>query len=666
MRRTLGLGLLLTVSLVTAAQTPEALLGSALHQERVTGNLQAAIDGYKKVLAARGVSRSVAAQAQYHLGVCYEKLGNREARKAFEAVVKNYGDQQDLATQARARLAAMQAGAATVRTRLLVDQATDVGGRASADGSLFTFTDWSTCDLAVHNLATGAKHKVTNHGGCATGKQPSGSAFSPDSKRIALGTRRYKDPVGQRADLVVIGVDGKDEKLLMTGNRVDWVDPVSWSPDGKWVAATVVYRDASGEEDAIVLVSPDSGQIRKFRVKDKLWAENLRYSPDGKWLAYSVRHRGALPQLIVRSAEGEDTPETVLADNALMMGWTPQGQLLFAREEGGSRDLYLLAMSGGRSTGSPARVHSSLEREAMPAVVTSSGALIYSTYNRRTEAQLLPWTSETTANGAPIASFPATVAINHLLGAGAVHFSPDSKRLLVVNPTTGVTIRDIETGAERVVLPQLKSWKTARWSHDGNSLLFFGTNAADQTGVHRVDSTGSATLLAELPPLTWSFTPSRDGKTIFHGTPGKTQVRDLATGRDTTLFETPRGGNYDLRVSHDGTRLAIRGGGYLVVVDLKTAAARTIYRAPQDSGISLWALDWSPDDKQLYANVRTTGMATDQQTWIFSPEGGEPKRISNPKQLPGLAISSDGKFAAVTRMTERSQVWALENFLPAR
>jgi hypothetical protein len=52
-----GFVLLLLAALAAPApaqttNTPEAQLGAALHEERVTGNLQAAIDGFKKVLAA--------------------------------------------------------------------------------------------------------------------------------------------------------------------------------------------------------------------------------------------------------------------------------------------------------------------------------------------------------------------------------------------------------------------------------------------------------------------------------------------------------------------------------------------------------------------------------------------------------------------------------------
>jgi len=52
--------------------------------------------------------------------------------------------------------------------------------------------------------------------------------------------------------------------------------------------------------------------------------------------------------------------------------------------------------------------------------------------------------------------------------------------------------------------------------------------------------------------------------------------------------------------------------------------------------------------------------------WVFPAEGGEPKRVPIPKEFRGLALSPDGKHLATTRRTHRNQLWALENFLPAK
>src|SRR6266545_570427 len=105
--------ILITVALSTillAAQkkaSPEALLGAAIHQEEAEGNLEAAIAGYKKILAQYGANHALAAKAQFRLGACYERLGNSEARKAYERILRDYSDQAELVAQARVRLAAL-------------------------------------------------------------------------------------------------------------------------------------------------------------------------------------------------------------------------------------------------------------------------------------------------------------------------------------------------------------------------------------------------------------------------------------------------------------------------------------------------------------------------------------------------------------------------------
>ena len=107
--------LLLAVALAAGAAaqkkpaTAEELLGAALHQEEVEGNLERAIATYKKVVAEAGATRAVAGRALLRMGQCYEKLGNAEARKAYERVVREYADQSEIAAQARVRLAALGA-----------------------------------------------------------------------------------------------------------------------------------------------------------------------------------------------------------------------------------------------------------------------------------------------------------------------------------------------------------------------------------------------------------------------------------------------------------------------------------------------------------------------------------------------------------------------------
>lgn len=79
-------------------------LEAAIHREVVLGDLKGAIEAYRGVLALEGASRAVAARAQFQIGQCQEKLGNRAAAEdAYRRVVESYGDQEQAAA-ARTKL----------------------------------------------------------------------------------------------------------------------------------------------------------------------------------------------------------------------------------------------------------------------------------------------------------------------------------------------------------------------------------------------------------------------------------------------------------------------------------------------------------------------------------------------------------------------------------
>src|SRR6266700_286509 len=121
--------------LATAQKTPESMLGAALHQEEVQGDLKGAIAAYQKVVAMPGVSRKTAADALVRMGQCYEKLGDVESRKAYERVVRDYADQKEAVTLARARLsgdaAARNFGPAIRRVWTLPPKGEIYGGTVS-------------------------------------------------------------------------------------------------------------------------------------------------------------------------------------------------------------------------------------------------------------------------------------------------------------------------------------------------------------------------------------------------------------------------------------------------------------------------------------------------------------------------------------------------------
>ena len=65
------------------------------------GDLGKAIKVYEGILKDFRKNRPVAATALLHIGLCYEKLGQADARKHYQRLVNEYGDRPALVAQGR-------------------------------------------------------------------------------------------------------------------------------------------------------------------------------------------------------------------------------------------------------------------------------------------------------------------------------------------------------------------------------------------------------------------------------------------------------------------------------------------------------------------------------------------------------------------------------------
>ncbi len=103
--------LLSTATLLAAApaawaDSPSDLMEQGIYSEETKGDLASAVQLYQRVIAQAKSDQALAAQAQYHLGLCYYKQKNyTDANTAFETLVKDYPDQKDMVALARKYLA---------------------------------------------------------------------------------------------------------------------------------------------------------------------------------------------------------------------------------------------------------------------------------------------------------------------------------------------------------------------------------------------------------------------------------------------------------------------------------------------------------------------------------------------------------------------------------
>ena len=101
----LSLALLLVVVLCSAAalgKSASVLLREGLYAEEVEGDLDAAIDIYRQIIADGTAQRKLVAQALYRQGMCFLKKRNEpEARAALQKLVSDYNDQTDIVEKAK-------------------------------------------------------------------------------------------------------------------------------------------------------------------------------------------------------------------------------------------------------------------------------------------------------------------------------------------------------------------------------------------------------------------------------------------------------------------------------------------------------------------------------------------------------------------------------------
>ena len=196
----------------------------------------------------------------------------------------------------------------------------------------------------------------------------------------------------------------------------------------------------------------------------------------------------------------------------------------------------------------------------------------------------------------------------------------------------------------------------ARWSPDGRYLLY----ASDRTGRsrwHLLDfEQGDERTLDHLPAGASNLAFSPDGGRLAYFS-----FVEGAPAWDPPMPAKPTGAKWapapsvitTLRWAMDGSGVMRPGHAYLFVAPLDGGVPKQISRAPfwHTSYLGTPELDWATDGKSVLAAAVTgpEGWAVyDQNTlWSFPVDGGEPRRMGEPKwHQHRAAASPDGKHVA--------------------
>jgi len=653
------------------ADQPEMLLQAARAKQVVEGKLEEAIKIYRDVLAKYGTNRPVAARALVGLGQCYEKLGDTEARKAYERVVREFGDQTEMAAEARARLAALAgAGRGSGSSTLAVRRAwKGLGHKVSADGRFISFTDMGS-NLAIHDLATGQDRRLTDEGSLNGPEEcEEYSVPSPDSKSVAYTWRR-----GGSFELRVVGLDGSKPRVLgVSGGGVIMLVPLAWSADGKHLLAE--FAKADGTHD-MMLVTVADGSAKLLKATGKELSPGGVFSPDGRYIAWSTTEGISLVEL----QTGTESPLIPDRSNHSVLGWAPDGKhILFSSERSGSADAWLVAVANGKAQGEPVFVKK--DWGSWPMGFTRSGAFYYAVNNNVWDVKI----AELDPASGNVVSPPKSASARG--NTWAPDWSPDGRFLayvLIREPNRTVVVRSIDTGEERefeVGERTIEMGARLRWTPDGRAVAIPAFEPGKGKSLVRIDvQTGRVTSLMPLRVGTgfprFEFSP--DGNTVYYPKGGGLVAYDLRSGQEKVVTEKPGPGRIQVGVaSPDGRRLliAVVDGKSLVLLVMPAAGgeARQLVRIDEEE-VPFWGTpSWTPDGRYVAFLKGVKGEAQISykerhwQLWRVAAEGGQPQSLglTFTGQLTGaLRLHPDGRRVAIDDIKMNLEVWVMENFLP--
>jgi Tol biopolymer transport system component/DNA-binding winged helix-turn-helix (wHTH) protein len=244
----------------------------------------------------------------------------------------------------------------------------------SPDGSRIAF-GWDTkgannFDLYVKALRGEALLRLTSHP--ATWLSAS---WSPDGTQIA-----FMRIAGSDTGLYVVSaLGGAEQKLVATRTPYDLAAPISWSPDGKFIA----YSDQidGADADRMFLYSMDTRESRLFYHDPACRHEaELTFSNDGKQVAwYCVRRLDAI-DLIVGDPDGR-TRRFVRTMKLVPAGlsWSPDDKKIVMPQVGPDESrLYEVDLNDGDIMLTPAGVS---ERRGVWATVSAkTSAMAWDAY----------------------------------------------------------------------------------------------------------------------------------------------------------------------------------------------------------------------------------------------------------------------------------------------
>ena len=662
-----------------------AALEAARKTEVVDGNLNGAIEQYRKI--SQSPDRALAATALLRMAACYQKLGDGEAQTTYERLVREFSDQQEIVSMARAQLG-KGAFVAVPVARQLWTAPTGVETEVSigADGRTVATVDRSDYPIGVRDLPTGRVTKLIALDDPQSGVE--WPTLSPDMKQIAYTW------YGARAEVRVASVE-RDAKprTLVSRPEFRYYFVRGWARDGKSILATIVNEDQTAQ---IAWISVADGTVTTLKAMDRRSPGLLSVSPDGRYIAYDALAENDASDREIRVMSSDGSTDSVVAPSPATNEspvWTRDGrQLVFKSNRTGVFGLWSIAMVAGKAEGPPTLVKADVGA-ITPVGFTATGAFLYTLLLGHRDVFTIdvdPSTGKT--HGEPVR------AVDTFIGSNTTPtWSRDGRAIAYISRRTDpasqmgtLVIKPQDGGRDHVITRLFKGPYAPMWLPDGSAVLQAAKDSRNKLAVYTVDlKTGTVRdTLATGVGAPASATVSMNGKTLYaavfredEGGGHVVAAFDLETKHRVTI-DTGSSQVKSVAASPDGRAVAFVTHEYAADrVESNRSPQSRLYLAASDGSDprvvftsqkvegSLWEVAWTPDSRFIYFVRRDGNHSQRSQLWRISASGGAPDYagLASNDAIGSLDVSHDGKRLLYgVGHAPSAEIWALENLLTSQ
>jgi serine/threonine-protein kinase len=563
-----------------------------------------------------------------------------------------------------------------VRRVLLPGEYSEIG-RPSSDGRYFPFID-NDSELAVKELATGRTVRLT-HRDSSDDAADGAAAISADAHWIAY-TWLTADHAFELRVLPVHDPSGVQPRTLIHSKDIE-VYPVDWSESGDRILAIIEHADLKHE---VAMIEAADGAVQPLAAAPTS-AQGFSLSPDGRFVVYAVPQRDN-PRVrdihVLPTDGGGEWPLVEHPANDLFPLWAPDGnKIFFASDRTGALGLWSIRVVDGHPVGD-AEVVSGNMGLMNPLGVTRDGAFYYHLRTGLVDAY--------TVSVDPIlgAGKPQPVAPNYVGSNISSTWAPDGRHLAYVSIRSAaradrysrtLSIRDMETGAERDVWPALAFFIMPQWSPDGRTIAVRGNGLQGQCCLQLIDvASGRVTHIALADgQATGHYQWTDGGRSIIFARRDVIMKRDVSSGHEIELLNprtivdrlTPPPFGRPFEVSPDGRSVAFsgwigEGDTAQTVLEVVPFGRAPVEIARSHSKAPMFFQGWTPDGQEIFFTQPAGDKGSTTVLWQISAAGGQPRRVG--VEMVGLRdvhVNRDGTRLTFTGGSEIGEVRVMENFL---